>query len=1536
KLVEGSIAFKENRVLEGVFHYDLIGLAEKAGVSPGRYANIVKFTEYMITFESIEIAGLYREFEDYEARIREKLYRNGEERELHGTTQIVRLLKQLYGMNIDSREYACITGSKNSINAARCAAFIKDKCLKYGVPVTGGYDLGRIFGEVDEALKFYRDAEKRNSVMLANTVKRMRKEGKQVAALITGGFHTDGLAKLMREKKLSYFVIVPSFEEGKERPYVTILTGRKKPYKALLEAGRYQLAMELCFQSRESVQETFDELILPMLFRGIAGTLYQDERVEPFLEDWTHRYGLVEAQHRAKKPSEDSAGKVPAEKIRAFLKSGGIVWHVIKDKVIIRYTDIEGAGEAHYVIVTSDFRIDPNVPDSMKRLFVGRMKEAPSSVVERKRDPGLSDKTPGGLNVDEGLTAKLVNRFAGTSPKKITSEEMKTMLRRLNAKVPVDLEGLVAVVKSRLQAVEGMAAAPVPAPEPSAEISDSAAKRQPPRTNKKDIGGDRGKTPPSSSPDGKIVGILLAIAGITALLDKLGIINAGGFVADNAAVIEAGGGILMAILVVSILFTSFLTSCTPQTKEESRETPAATSVMELSETSEGVVADGGDVKVERDERVAIANLPRATMTRADGPADKGRILGIGLTPTTEEKGTVTGYQREEGSSVWWVKINVPKGRYSQNRFGDVLFDLGDSEYNPGDKLTLRVGLAPEFGNNNLKVGLVEVDGRGKIERWIITSNGWTSGLSRSETEWGGYSFQIPEGYDLSKLRVIVSFEVYNTPIDGKDALGVWFQLHEEPEAPEGAEEPKETPVATATAEPGKTGEAVVEGVVGAAGDDMERYIGRNLVSEQTGWIPETQFDSRGCYSVERTPEGYLKVNFNIRRNDPDNETSKGEVRFEFPYSQVIDLEGHRVAIEFEIEGFGAETSSPNGVQVFTKSGDTWEGRYGSWVNVPGDGSMTAHDIVEGPETHSAAWISPDFNPTRIKAVGLKLGTSDNPSLSRTRFKGSVIIKSLTIERVGAAESAGEAPRLQSVGNYLLPEAERSNVPAVSPEDFRKNFGVSFHNYFGNYGYTFGSGGGPLDERYLREAFESLVEEGFYVVRNFLLSDLRSGVQFDGNGKPVGYNDWLVDDIANYVLAGYEAGCTRLFLDVNDFHVANGTNSSDRAVPVGTITDGEYPNLFTNMADREAYFDLIRDVLDKVYRRLDAAGVPRDFAVWGVLNEPEGVNLGVPNAFNYVQDFVRRGLKVFKELGLPIVLNSQHIEGLKYWVPLFDAGYQGEQHYHVHWYGQHGEAALKDISAERLNIPPHVKIWVGEGDPNFLLALLETAFEGKIEGVLVWNDGGYVMLPVMRYGDPYDAKRAATSRERQEEARTWFADKQEKGVESDSQEESPEAEGATREESPEAERATKETFPDEAVEVSKEIRIFPEEMGPNPGDSQEVYLDLRGFSLPEDIPVGAENAVDLRGYKVEFVFEGMKSEDMGKFQPYVKDKAWRTRFLSRGVLYSDGTAVYTVEEGAGFDLEAIFALGYRFFRVDFDTAKEKLREIRIVPVTDEGA
>ena len=82
--------------------------------------------------------------------------------------------------------------------AETLAAFIKEASLKYGVAIEGDYDLGTIFSNIPAALAFYKTAEDRNSAILANTINKMQKEGQSVAALVTGGYHTKGLTKILR------------------------------------------------------------------------------------------------------------------------------------------------------------------------------------------------------------------------------------------------------------------------------------------------------------------------------------------------------------------------------------------------------------------------------------------------------------------------------------------------------------------------------------------------------------------------------------------------------------------------------------------------------------------------------------------------------------------------------------------------------------------------------------------------------------------------------------------------------------------------------------------------------------------------------------------------------------------------------------------------------------------------------------------------------------------------------------------------------------------------------------------------------------------------------------------------------------------------------------------------------------------------------------------------------------------------------------------------------------------------------------------
>ncbi|NQT32448.1 MAG: hypothetical protein HQ594_02105, partial [Candidatus Omnitrophica bacterium] len=287
-LVLKSLAFKQNKISQADFHAYLTSLADKHGVPSEGYANLIKFTRYVSVYESVGIFTLYHEMESFEDRIRGDLYRNDDERGLYAITKMARLLKQLYAVEVTNGEADYVAGHIADFKADETASFIRNNCKKYGVQIKGGYDLGKVFGEAGAALKFYAQAEARNNEMISNTVKRMREEGKHVAALITGGYHTRGLTELMRSKKLSYLVVVPKFESGEERPYVAILTNKKQPYQKILEAGKYEIAAESMYQQMDKNPD----MLRTTIFRSAAEAVLEhgERSARSFVSVWADRY----------------------------------------------------------------------------------------------------------------------------------------------------------------------------------------------------------------------------------------------------------------------------------------------------------------------------------------------------------------------------------------------------------------------------------------------------------------------------------------------------------------------------------------------------------------------------------------------------------------------------------------------------------------------------------------------------------------------------------------------------------------------------------------------------------------------------------------------------------------------------------------------------------------------------------------------------------------------------------------------------------------------------------------------------------------------------------------------------------------------------------------------------------------------------------------------------------------------------------------------------------------------------------------------
>ncbi|MBU0604710.1 MAG: hypothetical protein KKH77_00275, partial [Candidatus Omnitrophica bacterium] len=263
QLVLKSLSYKTGKISNSEYYVFLQEQAEKAHIDAFPYGDLIAYTNYITLYESIDLTAIFEEAGDFEDRIKEKLFTNEYQKRLYNITKCMEFLSDLFDLKLTNGNFSYLSEHIGQCNAKFVASFIRDASIKYGVTINAGFDLNKIFNDLPEAMEFYRTAEKRNSAILANTIATMKERGQNVAALITGGYHSQGITELLRQNRTSYIVILPKFDASKgERPYIAILTNKTAPYERLLKSGQYFIAASAYLAGISQLNQNVDNRIL--------------------------------------------------------------------------------------------------------------------------------------------------------------------------------------------------------------------------------------------------------------------------------------------------------------------------------------------------------------------------------------------------------------------------------------------------------------------------------------------------------------------------------------------------------------------------------------------------------------------------------------------------------------------------------------------------------------------------------------------------------------------------------------------------------------------------------------------------------------------------------------------------------------------------------------------------------------------------------------------------------------------------------------------------------------------------------------------------------------------------------------------------------------------------------------------------------------------------------------------------------------------------------------------------------------------------
>jgi 3-phosphoglycerate kinase/fructose-1,6-bisphosphatase/phosphohistidine swiveling domain-containing protein len=208
------------------FYEALLKEARARGVSPASFENLSRYVDYLRLYSTVDFSRLLVETEAIENAIYRRRLLSPDALVVRQIDRHVKDLKGLFSLQISKEGFERVEASQADIrfHTVVLLAFLNKKLVEYGNEA----DVVRYVPLIEElyapVADFYRTTELRDEVFIRKALDRMDADRIDTAVLITGGYHTPNLKRLLRARGVSYAVIAPRIDHETDlRRYEEIL-----------------------------------------------------------------------------------------------------------------------------------------------------------------------------------------------------------------------------------------------------------------------------------------------------------------------------------------------------------------------------------------------------------------------------------------------------------------------------------------------------------------------------------------------------------------------------------------------------------------------------------------------------------------------------------------------------------------------------------------------------------------------------------------------------------------------------------------------------------------------------------------------------------------------------------------------------------------------------------------------------------------------------------------------------------------------------------------------------------------------------------------------------------------------------------------------------------------------------------------------------------------------------------------------------------------------------------------------------------------
>jgi len=233
ELLDKSLHFKTGKLSAVAFYTYLKAISENDSTHDlsKDFPQLSRYIDYLMLYSDINNTELFKELDQMEKALKNKMFKNEAERKVDKLAYNLGVLKDLFNIKLTKDALQYYRDNRKEFTASHFINFISENAPRYKIR----YKLDPAFRKVDAQLpdleRFYSLAEERDNALVFNTLNKMKENNAKMAVLVSGGFHTEGITRLLKDKNISYIVVTPKVDKlQKDNPYLSVLLDEDNIY----------------------------------------------------------------------------------------------------------------------------------------------------------------------------------------------------------------------------------------------------------------------------------------------------------------------------------------------------------------------------------------------------------------------------------------------------------------------------------------------------------------------------------------------------------------------------------------------------------------------------------------------------------------------------------------------------------------------------------------------------------------------------------------------------------------------------------------------------------------------------------------------------------------------------------------------------------------------------------------------------------------------------------------------------------------------------------------------------------------------------------------------------------------------------------------------------------------------------------------------------------------------------------------------------------------------------------------------------------